>query len=180
MLKITSLFAAVALLCIGAIAQQSPGAQPGIPRLAIVSAAGNPPEQCVDKIRTAAREFAQAKNDQAIPSLDKLLTLSSSQLCSTYLILSSTPYQAASRAARGQLLSINEANIALFKDFTREVKALGQQEGSSSGTGGSTNLVSKGVAAKFISIASEYGALTQSTSNNSTTIQGHWLGSQWY
>src|ERR1700744_2064495 len=47
-----------------------------------------------------------------------------------------------------------------------------KQAGSSVGTGGTTNLVSKGVTARFLSVAAEYGALTESVNNQVVTVQG--------
>ena len=47
-----------------------------------------------------------------------------------------------------------------------------KQAGSSVGTGGTTSLVSKGVTAQAISIAAEYGALTESVNNQVVTVQG--------
>jgi hypothetical protein len=54
----------------------------------------------------------------------------------------------------------------------RAVKAALQQNGSSAGTAGSTNLVSKGATAEVLSAAVEYGALTESTSGQTVTLQG--------
>jgi hypothetical protein len=47
-----------------------------------------------------------------------------------------------------------------------------KQAGSSSGTGGSTNIVSKGMTARVLSLAAEYGALRESVNNQVVTIQG--------
>lgn len=47
-----------------------------------------------------------------------------------------------------------------------------QQNGSSSGSGGSTNLVSKSLTSEVLSVASEYGALTESSSGQTTTVSG--------
>jgi hypothetical protein len=55
-------------------------------------------------------------------------------------------------------------------------KAAFQQNGSSTGTGGSTNLVSKGITAQILSLAAEYGALTESTSGSTVTVQGSLCG----
>jgi hypothetical protein len=52
------------------------------------------------------------------------------------------------------------------------IKAAFQQNGSSSGTGGSTNLVSKGITAQILTLAGEYGALTESTTGSTVTVQG--------
>jgi hypothetical protein len=47
-----------------------------------------------------------------------------------------------------------------------------QQGGSNVGSSGSTNLVSKGATAKVLSVASEFGALTETTSNQTVTLTG--------
>lgn len=46
------------------------------------------------------------------------------------------------------------------------------QEGSSTGTGGTTSLVSKGVTAQVLSVAAEYGALAESVNKQVVTVQG--------
>jgi hypothetical protein len=47
-----------------------------------------------------------------------------------------------------------------------------KQAGSSTGTGGSTNLVSKGLTARAIAFAAEYGALTESVNQEIVTVSG--------
>ena len=61
-----------------------------------------------------------------------------------------------------------------FSNFvkTLENQRIDKQAGPSAGTGGTTDLVSKGVTAKAISVAADYGALTESTSNKTVTVQG--------
>lgn len=59
---------------------------------------------------------------------------------------------------------------------TLESSRTDKQAGSSTGTGGTTNLVSKGLAAQTISLAAEYGALSESVNNQVVTVQGS-LGS---
>ncbi len=61
-----------------------------------------------------------------------------------------------------------------FGDFAKalEAKRSDKQAGSSAGTGGSSSLVSKGVVAETLSLAAEYGALTESTNQQVVTVQG--------
>lgn len=59
-----------------------------------------------------------------------------------------------------------------FIDQIKLVKTALQQNGSSAGGGGATNLVSKGTTAQILSLATEYGALTQSTNGQTVTISG--------
>lgn len=153
----------------GQVPQTSPAiaAQPIANELAASVASSEPPPQCVDRIKAAVKAYQQTKSDQAIR---KLLDFYSNQLCTTYLLLKSNQYVAASQATK------EEAAAAIYQRLVQAVKTMSQQTGSSVGTGGSTNLVSKGIAAKFISLASEYGALTQSTSNLTTTLQGTFAG----
>ena len=64
--------------------------------------------------------------------------------------------------------TLNAILVAGYKNATKNV----QQNGSSSGSGGSTNLVSKGLSSRVLSFASEYGALTETSSGQTTTISG--------
>jgi hypothetical protein len=61
--------------------------------------------------------------------------------------------------------------------FVRFLRALesrrtDKQAGSSAGTGGSTNLVGKGITARILSLAAEYGAPTASVNQQVATVQG--------
>jgi hypothetical protein len=60
--------------------------------------------------------------------------------------------------------------VAFLKNL--ELHRTDTQTASSTGTGGTTSLVSKGVTAQVISVAAEYGALTESVNNKVVTIQG--------
>ncbi len=51
-----------------------------------------------------------------------------------------------------------------------------KQPGSGSASEGGTNLVAKGIVAKTLSVATEYGALTQSTKGQITTFRGNLAG----
>ena len=64
---------------------------------------------------------------------------------------------------------LNKQNLIQIES---QIKAAFQQNGSSSGTAGSTNLTSKGTTAQLLSLAAEYGALTESTSGSTVTLQG--------
>jgi len=63
---------------------------------------------------------------------------------------------------------------AAFPSFLKLLETLrtDKQSGASAGTGGSTYLVSKGTTAKILSIAAEYGALTQTVNKQLVTVQG--------
>jgi hypothetical protein len=63
---------------------------------------------------------------------------------------------------------------AAFPSFIRLLETLrtDKQSGASAGTGGSTNLVSKGTTAKILSVAAEYGALTETVNKQLVTVQG--------
>jgi hypothetical protein len=63
---------------------------------------------------------------------------------------------------------MNGLLISAYRNATQNV----QQTGSSAGSGGSTNLVSKSLTSRVLSFASEYGALTESSSGQTTTISG--------
>jgi hypothetical protein len=146
---------------------------PLVPKLAVVVPAGNPPEQCVDKLLDGVKAY---RSSHDVDKLRQTLEVLKNTVCGVYLLLNSKQYIAASANARQQLLSINQVQLQRIAQITKEVKAIAQQDGASSGAGGSTSLTSKGVAAKFLSLASEYGALSQSTSNLTTTVQGTLAG----
>jgi hypothetical protein len=61
-----------------------------------------------------------------------------------------------------------------FADFVKQLEALrtDKQAGSSVDPGASTNLVSKGTTARLLSVASEFGAITESVSGQTVTVQG--------
>jgi hypothetical protein len=63
---------------------------------------------------------------------------------------------------------LNAILVAGYKSATQNV----QQSGSSAGSGGSTNLLSKSLSSRALSFASEYGALTQTSSGQTTTVSG--------
>jgi hypothetical protein len=77
------------------------------------------------------------------------------------------------------LKQADAARDAIFKrsflDLQTAVKSItatNTQTGSSTATGGSTSLVSNGTTAQILSVASEYGALTETTSNQTVTVAG--------
>jgi hypothetical protein len=134
-------------------------------------AANKPPQACVDAIDKAMQKPDDASRRLAFSDL---LDPNTSPLCATYLILSSTQFARANTASRGALLKDVEQKVGT--KALAELKAVAQQEGSSTGTGGSTSLTAKGLSSKLLSLATEYGALTQSTSNATTTVQGTLAG----
>jgi len=70
----------------------------------------------------------------------------------------------------GSASAQGRAFTRFVQDF--EARRNDKQTGSGTGTGGSTNLVSKGLTAQAVSVAAEYGALTQSVNNQVVTVQG--------
>jgi hypothetical protein len=175
--SIASIAFCIALAATAAVAQNNAAAgnnQPEastIPPLLLVFPNSAPPPQCEKKIKDAVEAFRTSGSPLQIR---KAFDFLSNQLCSTYLVLSSKQYAAANAGARHSLPESTRRQIDEL--LAHAIKAVAQQEGSSSGTGGSTNLTSKGIAAKFLSLASEYGALTESTSNMTTTVQGTLAG----
>ena len=81
--------------------------------------------------------------------------------------------QGATCYARLFVLS-SSVTSAGFASFLRKLEAVrtDKQAGSSSGAGGGTNLASKGTSAKVLSVAAEYGALTESVNQQVVTVQG--------
>jgi hypothetical protein len=63
-----------------------------------------------------------------------------------------------------------DAYARFLKAF--ESRRTDKQTGSTTGTGGSTSLVAKGTTAKVLSLAAEYGALTQSVNEQVVTVRG--------
>jgi hypothetical protein len=159
-----------ALTACGAPAQDQVSAA-DLARLFLGKAADTPPQACVNKIVTA---MANPPVGAAADEFTKLLDSSTSPLCATYLILSSKQFAAANSASGGKLLADAEKQFA--PQALSLLKAIAQQNGTSAGTGGSTSLTTKGLTSKLLSVASEYGALTQSTSNDTTTVQGTLAG----
>jgi len=139
--------------------------------LSLAMASGKPPSACVELITSDAKKAA-SQSDQYL--LENHLSFLQDQLCTTYLILSSDQFKAAIKGSRAQALGLAKEDME--KIAVKKLKAMSQQDGASSGTGGSTNLTSKGLASKVLSVASEYGALTQSVSGQTTTVQGTFAG----
>jgi hypothetical protein len=131
-----------------------------VPLLALLSVAASAwlatpakAQSCSEVIRGAA---AKANNGDD-SDLTALLSFDQDTPCLVGLIL--TTKSAALTAAE-------------VKQIESQIRAAFQQNGSSSGTAGSTNLTSKGTAAQLLSLAAEYGALTESTSGSTVTLQG--------
>ena len=160
----------VVLLVCGASAQEQVSTA-DLARLFLGKAADQPPQACVNKLVSA---MAKPPVGAAADEFTDLLDTSTSPLCATYLILSSKQFAAANSASGGKLLGDAEKQFA--PQALSLLKAIAQQNGTSTGTGGSTSLTAKGLTSKLLSVASEYGALTQSTSNNTTTLQGTLAG----
>jgi hypothetical protein len=147
--------------------------------LALVLTPGKPPTVCVDRLKSnAADDLRAAGGDERNHKLRRFLSLAADPLCSTYLIVNSRQYHAASQYARSKALgnALDQLQRKVETEIVKGVKTMSQQTGSGPGTGGSTNLTAKGVAAKFLSVASEYGALTESTSGQTTTVNGTLAG----
>ena len=70
------------------------------------------------------------------------------------------------------LLLTQASGAELLVDRAQAVRTALQQNGSSTGGGNTTSLVSKGIAAQVLSVASEYGAMTEATSGQTVTLSG--------
>jgi hypothetical protein len=70
------------------------------------------------------------------------------------------------------LLLTQGSGVELLKDHAAAVRAALQQNGTSTGSGNTTSLVSKGTTAQVLSLASEYGAMTEATSGQTVTLSG--------
>ena len=140
-------------------------------RLFLGKASDKPPQACVHGLSTAMAIHDEADRKR---QFSYILSPNTSPLCGSYLILSSTQFEKANTASRGKLLKAVEQKFG--GEALGALKAVAQQEGSSVGTGASTSLTAKGLSSKLLSLATEYGALTQSTSGATTTIQGTLAG----
>jgi hypothetical protein len=69
---------------------------------------------------------------------------------------------------------VDAQSSKVFLEFARALEAVrtDKQTGSATGTGGTSSLVSKGTVAQALSLAAEYGALTESVNKQVVTIQG--------
>lgn len=70
------------------------------------------------------------------------------------------------------LLLTQASGRELLVDRAESVRAALQQNGTSTGSGNTTSLVSKGATAQVLSVASEYGAMTEATSGQTVTLSG--------
>ncbi len=83
----------------------------------------------------------------------------------------------ANAACFKNLFKTNQGFVAQQIGFSTFVKTLetlrtDKQGGSSSGTGGTTSVVSKGITARVLSMAAEYGAMRETFNNQVVTFQG--------
>jgi len=129
--------------------------------LMLISAAQKVPPKCVDQIVNHPADS---------------LGFRSSPFCATYLALSSSQYKKFAEQTRTSTAKSLLSDPSVQSAAIQALKALSQQTGSSVGTGGSTNLTAKGLTSQFLSLASEFGALTESTSGQTTTIAGTLAG----
>ncbi len=78
----------------------------------------------------------------------------------------------------GCLAALAEPVDTGFGDLIKRIEGLrfDKQAGAGSGSAGGTDLVAKGIAAKTLSLAAEYGALTHSTNGQVITFRGNLAG----
>jgi len=114
------------------------------------------PTDCSDVIAKVVKDYqAQPPDEKDLSTLNSKLFISGGGAgCLVALIL-------------GQQTTVTKFQLDL-----PQLAAAFQQNGSNAGSGGSTNLVAKGTTAKVLSAASEYGGLTESTSNQTVTFTG--------
>jgi hypothetical protein len=116
-----------------------------------------PPAACVgplDDVRKDARGSADRQKDIA-----SLLSINEQAACFAQF--------AAQRASQQDARSSYTAFLKALENARTD-----KQAGSSTGTGGTSSLVSKGTTAQVLSVAAEYGALTESVSNQVVTVKG--------
>ena len=99
-------------------------------------------------------DILQATGGKDSRRLRQFLTFSQSADCMTALLLTQA------------------SGLDMLVDRAESVRAALQQNGTSTGSGNTTSLVSKGTTAQVLSVASEYGAMTQATSGQTVTLSG--------
>lgn len=62
----------------------------------------------------------------------------------------------------------NSVQVNVIKEATKNI----QQTGASVGSGGTTNLVSKNITSRLLSLANEYGAIKESSNGDTTSVSG--------
>jgi hypothetical protein len=72
----------------------------------------------------------------------------------------------------------DRANRLAFSDFVKKFEGsrTDEQSGTTSGTSGTTSVVSQGPAARVLSIAAEYGAITEAVNGQVVTVRGNLAG----
>jgi hypothetical protein len=122
--------------------------------LSVLPMAGQTPrslnKSCPDALNAVVQRAAGKLNGE----LGQFLTFGGAPDCMTTLLL--TQY-----TGTDSLL-----------DRAQQVKAALQQNGSSPGSGSGTSLVSKGITSQILSVATEYGALAETTSGQTVTVSG--------
>jgi hypothetical protein len=73
---------------------------------------------------------------------------------------------------------LDDADRSAFRAFVKRLEGLraDKQTGASAGSSGGTSIVAQGPAARVLSVAAEYGALTQSVNGQVVTIRGNLAG----
>jgi hypothetical protein len=115
-------------------------------------------QTCTAKIKDANKP---SENQQTpVQKIKNTLDLNNTPGCAVELLLLRRNDALLKKLAAGVVAAQNAATQTV------------QQNGASAGGGGTTNLVSKSVTSKVLSLASEYGALTETTSGTTTTVSG--------
>ena len=72
----------------------------------------------------------------------------------------------------------DRANRLAFSDFVKKFEGsrTDEQSGTSGGSSGTTSVVSQGPAARVLSVAAEYGAITQAVNGQVVTLRGNLAG----
>ena len=102
-------------------------------------------------------ELQQAHDAHDLNGIKALLDFNLTPQCVTKILL-----------LRSDAHLSNALLLTVFKEATKNL----QQNGSSSGSSGTTNLLSKGLTSKLLDFASEYGAITQTSSGQTSTVSG--------
>ena len=170
---ILPLFLSLSSLCCAQVITAPSGSTPSTP------ATPNASDVITDeilKLITVSQKVPAVCVNEILTDPIRSLGFNSSPLCATYLALSSPQFKQFAAQTRTSTAKSLLSDPAIQAAAIKALKYLSQQTGSSVGTGGSTNLASKGVTSQFLSLASEFGALTESTSGQTTTLAGTLAG----
>ena len=126
----------------------------------------NPPKDWKSYDAAIDEAFRDTSGDR----ITDLVNLEQSYLCMVNYIIMQQPVPQQKELFRQSFIDLQAALKQVQKNTPST--SSNSQAGSTSGTGGTTSLISQGKTAQLLSVATEYGALTETQSNQTVTVQG--------